>query len=128
MFSSRNIETLDVREHLLWKRLECPLEVSDMHLRPDNDDPFPPPSISTEQNRPIMGSIVGVVWNVYMSSVINAKEATHHYLDEAAMEAEEHGTEWARKRGRVWWGRWAPPGALVVFQEGYQHPLLFMVE
>lgn len=52
---------LEVHEHLLWKRWRCLSGVSLMYRGPHNDDTLPPPSISTEQNRPIVGSIAGIV-------------------------------------------------------------------
>lgn len=35
-----------------------------------------------KQNRPIVGACAGVVWNVYMSSIINAKEHHQHEQEE----------------------------------------------
>lgn len=96
---------------------------------------------TNKQNRPIVGACAGVVWNVYMSSVINAKQ--HHQQDKEqeqeqelvsgvaikeaveegpqvlaqqateaqAQQEEEGGKEGPAAAGGIW-ERWAPAGTL----------------
>lgn len=100
---------------------------------------------SIKQNRPIVGSCAGVLWNVYMSSVINAK--AHHHDEqqllaveaaaaaaETAKEEEKEEGGWvvlpdpkaaaaeeesvvvgAREGEAAWWERWVPAGAVATF-------------
>lgn len=42
-----------------------------------------------QQNRPIVGACAGVLWNVYMSSVINAKQHHEHEQQELVAPLEE---------------------------------------
>lgn len=66
------------------------------------------------QNRPIVGSMSGVVWNVYMSGVINSKSHPEELPPLEKEEGEEEGAVSGGDgggEGAGWWERWMPEGA-----------------
>lgn len=74
------------------------------------------------QNRPVVGSIAGVLWNVYMSSVLHSKSHQELPLEAEAVGREEGATEGRgeEEEGRGeggWWERWVPAGTIAALPE-----------